>query len=55
MTNFTKPNEIKKEMEFFTIDEFKKFISVESDILYKPLFETLYYMELRIGELRGLQ
>ena len=55
MTNFTNPNEVKKEMEFFTIDEFKQFISVENDILYKPLFETLYYMGLRLGELRGLQ
>lgn len=55
MTNFTNPNELKKEMEFFTIDEFNKFISIENDILFKPLFETLYYMGLRKGELRGLQ
>lgn len=55
MTNFTNPNELKKEMEFFTIDEFQKFISVEDDIVFKPLFETLYYMGLRKGELRGLQ
>lgn len=26
-----------------TIEEFKKFISVEDDILFKTLFETLYY------------
>lgn len=55
MTNFTNPNELKKEMEFFTIDEFQKFISVEDNIVFKPLFETLYYMGLRKGELRGLQ
>lgn len=55
MTNFTNPNELKKEMKFFTIDEFQKFISVEDDIVLKPLFETLYYMGLRKGELRGLQ
>lgn len=55
MTNFTNPNELKKEMEFFTIEEFNKFISVENDILFRPLFETLYYMGLRKGELRGLQ
>ncbi len=55
MTNFTNPNELKKEMDFFTIDEFHKFISVEDDIVFKPLFETLYYMGLRKGELRGLQ
>ena len=55
MTNFTNPNELKKEMEFFTIEEFNKFISIENDILFRPLFETLYYMGLRKGELRGLQ
>ncbi len=55
MTNFNNPNELKKEMEFFTIEEFKKFISVEKDIVYRPLFETLYFMGLRKGELRGLQ
>ena len=42
-------------MLFFTIDEFNQFISVEDDIMFKPLFETLYYMGLRKGELRGLQ
>ena len=55
MTNFTNPNELKKEMLFFTIDEFNQFISVEDDIMFRPLFETLYYMGLRKGELRGLQ
>ena len=55
MTSFTNPNELKKKMEFFTIEEFNKFISVENDILFRPLFETLYYMGLRKGELRGLQ
>lgn len=54
MTNFTDPNEIPKEMLFFTYEEFKKFISVEDDILFKTLFETLYYCGLRRGELRGL-
>ena len=54
MTNFTDPNEMPKEMLFFTYDEFKKFISVENDILYKTMFETLYYCGLRRGELRGI-
>ncbi len=54
MINFTDPNEIPKEMLFFTYEEFKKFISVEDDILFKILFETLYYCGLRRGELRGL-
>ena len=54
MTNFTNPNEIPKEMLFFTYDEFKKFISVEDEILFKTMYETLYYCGLRRGELRGL-
>ena len=54
MTNFTNPNEIPKEMLFFTYDEFKRFIAEEDDILYKTMYETLYYCGLRRGELRGL-
>ncbi len=54
MTNFTDPNEIPKEMEFYTFDEFKKFISYETDLKYICLFETLYFCGLRNGEMRGL-
>lgn len=54
LTNFTNPNELPKEMLFFTYEEFKKFISVEDDILYRTMYETLYYCGLRRGELRGL-
>ena len=54
MTNFTNPNEIPKEMLFFTYDEFKKFISVEDNHIYKTIYETFYYCGLRRGELRGL-
>lgn len=54
MTNFTNPNEMPKEMKFYTYDEFQKFISVEEDIKYRALFETLYFCGLRRGELRGL-
>lgn len=54
MTNFTNPNEFKREMDFWTLEEFKRYISVESDIKFKSLYETLYYCGLRIGELRGL-
>ena len=43
MTNFTNPNELPKEMLFFTYEEFKKFISVEKDILYKTMYETFYW------------
>lgn len=54
MVNFTNPNEMPKEMQFYTYDEFKKFISVENDMMFKTLFETLYFCGLRRGELRGL-
>ena len=54
ITKFTNPNEIKKEMLFYTLEEFKKFISFEDDIKYKCLFETLYYCGLRRGEARAI-
>ena len=54
MTNFTNPNEMKKEMLFYTFDEFKKFLSNETDLRMKCLWETLYYCGLRRGEARGL-
>lgn len=54
MTNFTNPNEIKKEMEFWTYEEFNKFIMVEEDLTFKCLFKTLYFCGLRKGEARAL-
>lgn len=54
MTNFNNPNEMPKEMMFWTKEEFDKFISVESDVRFKAAFEMLYYCGLRSGELRGL-
>ena len=54
MTNFNNPNEMPKDMDFYTYDEFKKLISYETDLKYICLFETLYYCGLRNGEMRGL-
>ena len=54
LTNFTDPNEIRKEMDFFTIEEFKKFISVIYDIKYRCFFKMLYYCGLRKGEAKAL-
>ena len=48
--SYKRVNEIKKEMEFFTYEEFKKFISVVDEFNYKTFFETLYYLGLRQGE-----
>lgn len=54
MTGFTNPNELKKEMLFWTYEEFIQFISKETDIRYKCYFETLYYCGLRKGEAGAL-
>ena len=47
-------NEIKKEMDFYTLEEFKSFISNEDNLKFKCLYETLYYCGLRKGEIRAL-
>ena len=52
--NFKRVNEIKKEMQFFTYDEFQKFISVVDEEDYKLFFEFLYYLGLRQGECTAL-
>ena len=52
--NYKGINESKKEMEFFTYDEFKKFISVIDEFNYKTFFEVLYYLGLRQGEATAL-
>lgn len=44
----------KKEMQFFTYDEFKKFISVIDKLDYKTFFQVLYYLGLRQGEATAL-
>jgi len=54
MTKFTDPNEAEREMDYYTLDEFKHFISFENELKYICMFETLYYMGCRKGELRGL-
>lgn len=51
---FVDPNETKKEMEFYTYDEFKIFISNINDLTYKCFFETLYYCGFRLGETQAL-
>lgn len=54
MEKFVDPNAVPKEMEFYTWEEFQKYISYEDDIKFRCVFETLYYCGLRRGELRGL-
>jgi integrase len=51
---FRDPNKLPDEMDFYTISEFRQFISVEDDLKYRCLFKVLYYCGLRMGEMRGL-
>lgn len=55
MTNFNNPNELHSEQNFFTYEEFQKFLEAEDDIRWIAIFEILFYCGLRRGELRGLQ
>lgn len=43
-----------KEMNFYTLEEFKKFISVVDDVRYNALFNLLFFNGLRIGEADAL-
>ena len=45
---------MKKEMLFWTYDEFNKFISIVDDSMYKVFFEILYFCGLRRGEIQAL-
>lgn len=54
MTKFTDPNEAERDMDYYTLEEFKHFLSFENELKYICMFETLYYMGCRKGELRGL-
>jgi len=54
MSGFKNPNEFKKEMLFWTYDEFSKFINQDIKLKYKVYFETLYYCGFRKGEANAL-
>ena len=54
MEKFINPNNLPKEMDYYTYEEFNQFISVIDKLKWKCLFETLYFCGLRHGELRGL-
>lgn len=48
---FKDPNKIRvKKVDFYTYDEFQKFICQVEDIRYHSLFMVLYYQGTRIGE-----
>jgi len=51
---FKNIGEIKKEMEFFTYEEYLKFISVIPDLEWRTFFSVLYFMGIRKGECQSL-
>lgn len=51
---YKKVNELKKEMDFFTYEEYMKFDSVIDNFEYHTFFEILFYMGLRQGETQAL-
>ena len=51
---FVNPTERKKEMDFYTYDEFQQFISAVDDLTYKCFFSLIYYCGLRLGEAQSL-
>ena len=52
---FRNPNNLENEaFDFYTYEEFKKFIAVENDLKFKIAFELLYYCGIRRGELLAL-
>ncbi len=54
MAGFSNPNELKKEMLFYTKDEFDTFIKQETDLKWICFFSTLFYCGLRQGEALAL-
>lgn len=52
--NYYNEKKPKQKLNFYTLDEFNKFIECVDDQLYKTLFLLLFYNGLRISEARGL-
>lgn len=52
--NYKDPSIIKKEMQFFTYDEYLKFDSIIDNLEWHTFFETLYFMGIRQGECQAL-
>lgn len=52
---FKEPDRIRtRNVDFYTFDEFQKFIKCVHDPIYHALFTTLYYQGCRIGEANAL-
>lgn len=46
---------VKKQMQFFTKEEFDEFIAAADDLRFRALFTVLFYCGLRVGEANALQ
>lgn len=54
LENFVDADALPEEMQFYTIEEFKKFLSVIDGLRFICIFELLFYCGLRRGEMLGL-
>ena len=52
--NFKNNYDLPNKMQFYTYEEFTKFISVADDIIYHALFNFLFFSGCRIGEALAL-
>lgn len=52
--NYKNVNEFKKEMDFFTYEEYQLFRSKIDNPNYAAFFDLMFYMGLRVGETQGL-
>ena len=52
--NYKNVNQFKKEMDFFTLDEYKLFSSKLDRLEWKTFFDILFYLGLRQGEVQAL-
>ena len=48
--NFKRKTELKKNVNFWAMKEFQKFIDCVDYFVYKTFFETLYYTGIKQGE-----
>lgn len=54
ITYFVDNSPIKRELNYYTEDEFLLFIDQEEDITFRCFFKILYYCGLRLSEIRAL-
>ena len=52
--NFSRKDDLLQNVDFWTLDEFNKFISVVDDNIYKKFYQVLYFTGLRQGEALAL-